>query len=158
MNLTGFHILAAGVFLALSQNVPALELGAPFADHAVLQRQLPVPVWGWSKPGTEVTVEFAGQKQSATAEENGKWTLSLAPLEASAEPRPMTIAEKGGESRTLNDLLVGGDAKKAERKRKVRRDWPSMPLGLADYMAQCNGTWRACESVGPIPTLGSKTS
>jgi len=107
MNLTGFRILAAGVFLALSQNVPALELGAPFADHAVLQRQLPVPVWGWSKPGTEVTVEFAGQKQSATAAENGKWTLSLAPLEASAEPRPMTIAEKGGESRTLNDLLVG---------------------------------------------------
>ena len=107
MNLTGFHILAAGIFLALSQNVPALELGAPFADHAVLQRQLPVPVWGWSKPGTEVTVEFAGQKQSATAAENGKWTLSLAPLEASAEPRPMTIAEKGGESRTLNDLLVG---------------------------------------------------
>jgi sialate O-acetylesterase len=107
MNLTGFHIFAAGIFLALSQNVPALELGAPFADHAVLQRQLPVPVWGWSKPGTEVTVEFAGQKQSATAAENGKWTLSLAPLEASAEPRPMTIAEKGGESRTLNDLLVG---------------------------------------------------
>ena len=107
MHLTGFRILAAGVFLALSQNDPALELGAPFADHAVLQRQLPVPVWGWSKPGTEVTVEFAGQKQSATAAENGKWTLSLAPLEASAEPRPMTIAEKGGESRTLNDLLVG---------------------------------------------------
>jgi sialate O-acetylesterase len=37
----------------------ALELEAPFADNGVLQRELPLPVWGWSKPGTEVTVEFA---------------------------------------------------------------------------------------------------
>ena len=85
----------------------ALELGAPFADHAVLQRELPLPIWGWSKPGTEVSVEFAGQKQSAKAAENGKWTLSLTPLAASAEPRDMTITEKGGDSRTLKDLLVG---------------------------------------------------
>lgn len=85
----------------------ALELGAPFADHAVLQRELPLPVWGWSKPGTEVTVEFAGQKQSAKAAENGKWMLSLSPLQASSTPLEMTITEKGGESRTLKDLLVG---------------------------------------------------
>jgi hypothetical protein len=26
---------------------PAIELGAPFADNAILQRQMPVPVWGW---------------------------------------------------------------------------------------------------------------
>ena len=107
MNRTGLRLLAAGLFLSLFPTAPALELGAPFADHAVLQRQLPVPVWGWSKPGTAVSVEFAGQKQSATAAANGKWTLTLAPLEASAEPRPMTITEAGGESRTLNNLLVG---------------------------------------------------
>ena len=85
----------------------ALELGAPFTDHAVLQRQQPVPVWGWSKPGTEVTVEFSGQKQSAKAADNGKWTVTLSPLEASAEGREMTVSESGGESRTLKDVLVG---------------------------------------------------
>jgi hypothetical protein len=45
----------------------AIELGTPFRDHAVLQRGMSVPVWGWSKPGTKVTVEFAGQKNTATA-------------------------------------------------------------------------------------------
>ena len=110
--------IAASALMALSpstkaapeapaETVPTIELGAPFCDHAVLQREMLVPVWGWGKPGTEVTVEFAGQKKSATAVQNGKWMLSLDPLEASAEPRPMTISEKGGESRTLNDLLVG---------------------------------------------------
>ena len=44
---------------------PEIELGTPFADNAILQRQMPVPVWGWSKPGTKVTVEFAGQKKTA---------------------------------------------------------------------------------------------
>ncbi|NQT89220.1 hypothetical protein HQ560_20795, partial [bacterium] len=46
---------------------PAIEMGAPFADNAILQRQTPVPVWGWSKPGAKVTVGFAGQKKAATA-------------------------------------------------------------------------------------------
>ena len=86
---------------------PAIELGAPFRDHAILQREAEVPVWGWSKPGTEVTVEFAGQKKSASAGEDGKWMVKLAPLEASAEGRAMSIAEQGGKSATLNDILVG---------------------------------------------------
>jgi len=84
-----------------------LVLGAPFADNAVLQRQSPVPVWGWCKPGTEVTVEFSGQKKSAISAENGKWMLKLDALEASAESQDMVISEKGGESRTLKDILVG---------------------------------------------------
>lgn len=98
-------ILAALLLSALSAS--ALELGAPFADHAILQRQMALPVWGWSKPGTEVTIEFAGQKISAKAAENGKWMASLTPLEASAEGRDMIITEKGGESQTLKDILIG---------------------------------------------------
>jgi sialate O-acetylesterase len=100
------HQTLAALFLSVISS-SALELGAPFADNAVLQRELPVPVWGWSKPGTEVTVEFAGQKQTAKAEENGKWMLKLDSLKASAEPSNMTITEKGGESLSLKGLLVG---------------------------------------------------
>jgi sialate O-acetylesterase len=84
-----------------------LELGAPFADGAVLQREMPVPVWGWSKPGTVVAVEFAGQKQTATAGADGRWTATLEPLQASAEPRELTIREASGASCTLTNVLVG---------------------------------------------------
>lgn len=99
-------LVLASLFLS-GLSAYALELGAPFADNAVLQRELPLPVWGWSKPGTEVTVEFAGKKQAAKAGDNGKWMLKLDALAASAEPREMTIAEKGGETKTLKNLLVG---------------------------------------------------
>ncbi|NIP93342.1 MAG: hypothetical protein GWO24_07760, partial [Akkermansiaceae bacterium] len=86
---------------------PGVELGAPFRDHAILQRGMKVPVWGWSRPGTRVTVEFAGQEKNATTDRNGKWMLELDPLAASREPAEMTITVEGGGSVALEDLLVG---------------------------------------------------
>ncbi len=85
---------------------PAIELGAPFRDNAILQREMPIPVWGWSKPGTTVTVEFAGQKETAKADADGKWMLRLKPLKASAEPAEMVI-EEPGKKVVLKNILVG---------------------------------------------------
>lgn len=36
-----------------------------FSDHVVLQRQQPIPVWGWAKPGETVKATLAGQTQQA---------------------------------------------------------------------------------------------
>jgi len=85
---------------------PAIELGSPFRDNAVLQREMPLPVWGWSKPGTTVTVEFAGQKETAKAGADGKWMLKLKPLKASAEPAEMVIQEPEKKV-VLKNILVG---------------------------------------------------
>ena len=30
-----------------------MKWGSPFVDNAILQREMKVPVWGWSKPGTK---------------------------------------------------------------------------------------------------------
>jgi len=86
---------------------PAIELGAPFADNAILQRQMPVPVWGWSKPGAKVTVTFAGRAKTATAGRDGKWMLKLDKLEASFEPAEMVISDNTGKEVTLKNILVG---------------------------------------------------
>jgi len=85
----------------------AIELGAPFGDNAVLQRQMPLPVWGWGKPGVRVTVEFAGQKKTATADKQGKWMLKLDKLKASFEPAEMVISDNAGRKVTLKNILVG---------------------------------------------------
>lgn len=99
----------------VNQPKAAIELGAPFCDNAVLQREMEVPVWGWSKPGAKVTVEFVprpgsgqgGQKKTATAGKDGKWMLKLDPIKASFEPATMVITEEGGKSVTLKNILVG---------------------------------------------------
>jgi len=85
---------------------PAIELGLPFRDNAILQREMPVPVWGWGKPGSTVTVKFAGQEQSTKAGADGKWMLKLKPLTASAEPAEMVVQESG-KTITLKNILVG---------------------------------------------------
>jgi sialate O-acetylesterase len=72
----------------------------------VLQRDKPVPIWGWAPKGTTVTVSFAGQAQSATAGDDGRWIDTLEPLEASAAGRTMKIAA-GGRTIVLDDILVG---------------------------------------------------
>jgi sialate O-acetylesterase len=79
-----------------------------FSDHVVLQRESPVPVWGWTAPGTKITVKFAGQKRSATADADGKWLVKLAPLHASAASRTLTVTSgTGAQTQTINDVLVG---------------------------------------------------
>ncbi len=92
---------------AAQDSEAVIKLGAPFADNAVLQRGSLVPVWGWSKPGTRVTVQFAGQSKTATADKSGKWTVKLSELEASFEPRELVVRENTGESVTLTNILVG---------------------------------------------------
>jgi sialate O-acetylesterase len=77
-----------------------------FTDHMVLQRDMPVPVWGEVKPGEEVTVEFAGQKKSAKADASGKWMVKLDPLAASSEPREM-IVRSADQNWKITDVLVG---------------------------------------------------
>jgi sialate O-acetylesterase len=77
-----------------------------FGSHMVLQRERPVPVWGTAAPGEAVTVTFAGQQAAATADAQGAWTATLAPMPASAEPREMTITGAGN-AVTFSDVLVG---------------------------------------------------
>lgn len=79
-----------------------------FGDHAVLQRDMRVPVWGWTEPGASVTVAFAGQNQTAKADAKGKWMVRLKPMRASSEPRNLTVSSSAAEgSVTIKDVLVG---------------------------------------------------
>ena len=58
--LTALAVLVAGMS-SVAAAPAALELASPFVDDAILQRQMPVPVWGWAQAGDEVTVTFAGR-------------------------------------------------------------------------------------------------
>lgn len=102
------HLYVAAVVFLVCRAAAALELASPFTDHLVLQRELPVPIWGTANPGEKVTVEFGGQSSSAVADDHGRWRITLQPLNASTEPRILTAkTEKTGETVSLQDVLVG---------------------------------------------------
>src|SRR5436190_11064735 len=101
MRLTPFLILpftAASLFANVS-------LPSVLSSHMVLQRDMPLPVWGWADANEAVTVTFAGQTGQATAGTDGKWSLKLNPLSTSATPQQMTV--KGKNEIVLDDILVG---------------------------------------------------
>jgi sialate O-acetylesterase len=76
-----------------------------FTDNAVLQRDVKLPVWGTTTSGDKVTVSFAGQEVSAQPA-NGQWKVELAPLEASGEPRTLTVTQGDAKVERKN-ILVG---------------------------------------------------
>jgi hypothetical protein len=85
---------------------PAFRLDGIFTDHMVLQRDQPLPVWGWAAPGRAVTVETGPQSARTRANEAGRWRLTLPPLESGKGPLTMTV-KAGDETIRLTDILVG---------------------------------------------------
>ena len=85
---------------------PDLELGTPFVNDAILQRQMPAPIWGWSKPGSKITVKFAGQSKTSIANTAGKWSVTLDPLKASDKERNLVVSNNKDQI-TLSGVLVG---------------------------------------------------
>jgi sialate O-acetylesterase len=89
-----------------ARNAAALKLAAVFSDHMVLQRDAPVPVWGWATPGETVGVEFAGQKKTTVADDHGAWAVALAPVSVAAKPQTLVVTS-GKDVLTVEDVLVG---------------------------------------------------
>lgn len=75
------------------------------SDHAVLQRDRPIHIWGWASPNAHLTVKFHAQSAAAVADATGSWSLWLAP-EAAGGPYMLTVSGDGADV-TLSDLLVG---------------------------------------------------
>jgi len=108
MNTSQIKLLGivAILFVAQFSLLAKVRLPGVFSDHMVLQRAATVPVWGQADAGEPVTVEFAGQKKSATADANGKWSVKLDSLPASTESRELLVTGKDS-SVKISDVLVG---------------------------------------------------
>ena len=81
-----------------------VRLPALFSDHAVLQREAEVPVWGWAAAGEEVKVSVAGQSASAKTGADGRWMVKLKGL-AAGGPHSLTV--QGSNTIEVKDVLVG---------------------------------------------------
>ncbi len=101
-NLYRLAILLSPTLLVCAE----LALPAVFTDHAVLQRDRSIPVWGSADPATAVTVSFNGTTAATVAGPDGRWRTSL-PAQPAGGPYELTVTTAAGASRTIRDLLVG---------------------------------------------------
>lgn len=98
-------MLAALAALPTAPAAAAPHLDGVLSDHAVLQRGKPIRIGGTAEPGERVRISLAGQSVAATAGRDGRFSLTLAPLQAGG-PYEMQISARSGLS-VVRDLLVG---------------------------------------------------
>lgn len=84
----------------------ALTLGAPYSDHAVLQRGQAIPVWGTGQPGERIDVTIGTVTGNATVGADGSWRVDLPPMQAQRGLVLRVRAASGAETALL-DIAVG---------------------------------------------------
>jgi sialate O-acetylesterase len=93
-------VLAQGVATRADVRLPHV-----LSDHAVLQRDRPIHIWGWASPSAHLTVKFNAQSVASLADATGRWSAWLVP-EAAGGPYTLTVTGDGADV-TVTDLLVG---------------------------------------------------
>jgi sialate O-acetylesterase len=98
-----------------------ISLPKVFSSHMVLQRDMPIHLWGTAAPGESIAVELHGVNVSltpgdsltadfnsltatATADPLGRWSLYLHPLPAGG---PYTLTLRAANTLQLDDILIG---------------------------------------------------
>ncbi len=97
--------LGSGLCVA-AEAPPSPLLASLFQDHAVLQRDRPIAVWGSATAGETVSVSIGGLEASARADGSGRWSAEL-PAMGAGGPFTLVARASSGAAQTLSDILVG---------------------------------------------------
>jgi len=168
--------VAWGVCLSVLVVCPVraeVKLPAIIGDNMCLQQDMKDPVWGWASPDEKVTVTLGDQKQTATADKDGKWMVRLDLLKAGG-PVEMTVA--GTNTITVKNILIGevwvcGGQSNMAMSVKSSKDadkeipsanYPKIRLfmvagaSLDEPAKDCRGRWVECEpnTVGGFSAVG----
>ncbi len=156
-----FSVFVCAMALSPSPACAAVRLPALFSDHMILQRDVPVIVWGWADPSEQVTVCIAAQEKMTQADASGDWQVTLAPI-ASADP--LTLAVSGTNKLVVKDVLAGevwicsgqsnmgvplSAASKGEQEVAAAQDpqvhfFTVAPQGALEPASAVEGRWQVC--------------
>ncbi len=149
----------------------APRMGRPFSDHAVFQQRMPIPVWGWTLPGAEVSVSLDRQQRRAKAGADGRFDMTFDALPADQLKSPndapagrtLTIVTRAGgkeETKTLSDILIGevwlcsGQSnmavKYASRGLSLDPDRPALRFLDEDWKSSSRDTCGRCYAVAYV--------
>ena len=108
MNTLRLRLLGAALLISAALSAQPLRVAHVFSDHAVLQQEASVPVWGWGAPGKEVRVTASWQKKAvkATVAEDGSWRVVLPTPKADGLSHTLSVA-CGKENLQVQDLALG---------------------------------------------------
>ena len=98
-------LIFIAALLTVAPAEAAILLHPMFADHAVLQRDQPIPIYGQAQPDGEISVRMGNVTASTRADGNGQWRLSLPPM-AAGGPYSLQVIS-GSKTEEIHDVLIG---------------------------------------------------
>jgi sialate O-acetylesterase len=101
MRLAAFAL----ALMAASPASAAPLLHPMFQDHAVLQRDQPIRIYGQAPSGTQISIRLGNASATARAAVDGQWSASL-PAMPMGGPYTLQVSG-GGESQQISDVLLG---------------------------------------------------
>ncbi|CAN5379956.1 sialate O-acetylesterase [soil metagenome] len=104
--LAAFAALLSGATATAASGTDAAPAFAHiFGDHAVLQRDRPITVWGTAVAGQSITVALGQHSARATVDGQGRWRATL-PAMAAGGPYRLTASDAAGTT-SLGDIKIG---------------------------------------------------
>ncbi len=98
----------ACLILFVSANAPRLlaepRLPHLFSDHMVLQRDMPIAIWGWAQQGETISVNLAANSLSAVTGVDGRWSVLFQALPAGG---PFLLEVHGTKTIVVKDVMIG---------------------------------------------------
>lgn len=91
-------------FLFVGNAFSAIRLPRLIQDSMVLQRDVPLKLWGWASPGEKVSISFNNKRTSTTAGADGKWLAKLPAMKAGG---PYQMRLQGQNLIVLKGILIG---------------------------------------------------
>jgi sialate O-acetylesterase len=98
------YVLIAVLQFFLTTVYGDVRLPKLFTDNMVIQRDQPIPIWGWASPNEKVTITFNRKSISTKADKNGKWSTAL---NSEKFGGPFEMMVKGKNEIKLTNILVG---------------------------------------------------
>ena len=82
-----------------------LKLGSLFQEHMVLQRNMPINIWGKSLPNSLVNIQLKNKNVTVYADKSGVWKVTLPKFKAGG-PYQFKV-NSGSESISFTDVMIG---------------------------------------------------
>ncbi|MFD3408382.1 sialate O-acetylesterase [Aquirufa sp. HETE-83D] len=102
-----------------------VKLPSLVSNGMVLQRDMPVKIWGWASPGEKVNVSFKGKKLRTLADAQGNWACTL-PATPAGGPYEITINEKSVKDVLFGDVwLCAGQSNMVINMERVKEKYPA---------------------------------
>jgi sialate O-acetylesterase len=99
-------VLVTVILLASFTTMAALKLPEIFAGNMILQREMPLKIWGKSVAGERVSVKLNIKIKRVVTDKNGDWQVTFEAMKAGG-PYLLKVSTDKGETILLKNILMG---------------------------------------------------